>query len=160
MDTLQQTPQTECLSYAGLSAGTTTTYTTANAVTFAIGGIMYNKTAATNAATPTTDATTGNAFLPVSANQGSVFVFGYDKSGNIKVSQGQVLALDVAGNFLIAPQFPAIPDTVCPFGYLVFKGASNLSGTWTFGSSNLSGVTGATYSFGNLCTLPGRPDVA
>lgn len=160
MDTLQQVPLTLCLSYAGLSAGTTTTYTTANAVNYAIGGITYTKTAATNAATPTTDATTGNAFVGVTANQGSVYVFGYDKSGNLKVSQGQVQALDVSGNFIASPQFPAIPDTVCPFGYLVFKGASNLSGSWTFGSSNLSGVTGATYSFANLCTLPGRPVVA
>jgi len=160
MDTLQSTPLTLTLSYAGLSAGTTTTYTTANAVNYAIAGVAYTKAAQTNAATPTADATTGAAFLPVSANQGSVYVFGYDASGNLKVSQGQVQALDVQGNFINSPQFPAIPDGVAVFGYLVFKGASNLASAWTFGSSNLSGVTGATYSFKSLATLPARPVVA
>lgn len=160
MDTLQQTPLTMCLSYAGIAAGTTTTYTTANAVNYAIGGVAYTKVAVTAAATPTTDATTGAAFVPVAANFGSVYVFGYDASGNIKVSQGQVQALDVTGAFLTAPQFPAIPDGVVPFGYLVFKGGSTLASAWTFGSSNLSAVTGATYSFKNLSTLAYRPVVA
>ena len=160
MDTLQQAPMTATLSYPGLAAGTTTTYTTANAVNYAIAGVAYTKAAQTNAATPTTDATTGNAFLPISANQGSVFVFAYDASGNLKVSQGQIQALDTAGNFLIAPQFPGLPDGTCPFGYLVFKGASTLASAWTFGSSNLSSVTGATFSFKNLATMPARPVVA
>lgn len=160
MDILATAPLTLTTSYAGLGAGTTTTYTTANAVNYAIKGIAYTKAAATNAATPTTDATTGAAFVAVTANQGCVFVFGYDASGNIKVSQGGIQALDVDGNFYIAPQFPAIPDTVAPFGYLVFKGGATLSGSWTFGSSNLSSVTGATYSFKNLMTMPARPVVA
>lgn len=159
-DTLTQVPLTLTTSYAGLAAGTTTTYTTANAVNYAIGGVAYTKAAATNAATPTTDATTGAAFLPVSANQGSVFVFGYDAAGNLKVSQGQVQALDVQGNFLLSPQFPTIPDGVCPFGYLVFKGGSTLASAWVFGTGNLSGVSGATYSFKNLMTLPARPVVS
>jgi hypothetical protein len=159
-DTLTQVPLTLTTSYAGLAAGTTTTYTTANAVNYAIGGIAYTKAAATNAATPTTDATTGAAFLPVTANQGSVFVFGYDAAGNLKVSQGQVQALDAQGNFNLSPQFPSIPDNVAPFGYLVLKAGATLSGSWTFGSSNLSSVTGATYSFKNLMTMPARPVVS
>jgi hypothetical protein len=153
-------PTTMCHSYAGLTAGTTTTYTTANAIDYSIAGLIYNKAAQTNAATPTTDATTGAAFVGVTANQGCVFVFAYDASGNLKVTQGAVTALDTSGNFIAAPQFPSPADGTCPFGYLVFKGGSTLSGTWTFGSSNLSSVTGATYSFKNLSTLPGRPVVS
>lgn len=153
-------PITLCASYAGLAAGTTTTYTTANAVEFAINGIFYSKAAATNAATPTTDAITGAAFTGVTANQGCVFLFAYDASGNLKVTQGTIQALDAGGNFITSPSMPSPADSTCPFGYLVFKGGATLSGTWTFGSSNLSGVTGATYSFKNLMTLPGRPVVA
>lgn len=160
MDNLQNTPLSLTTTKAGLTAGTTTTYTTANTVQYSIRGKAFSKTAVTNGATPTTDATTGAAFVPTSANQGSVYVFGFDASGAIKVSQGQVQALDAAGNFILSPQFPVIPDTVTPFGYLVFKGASNLSGTWTFGTNNLSSVTGATYTFVDVFTLPDRPQVS
>jgi hypothetical protein len=160
MDYLSQVPVTMATTKAGLTNGTTTTYTTANTVQYSIKGKAYSKTAVTNGATPTTDATTGAAFNAISANQGCAFVFGFDSSGAIKVSQGGIQALDTSGNFIISPQFPAIPDTICPFGYLVFKGGSTLSGTWTFGSSNLSGVTGATYTFVDIQTLPDRPQVS
>lgn len=153
-------PLSLCLSKAGLSAGTTTTITTTATVVYAIGGIAYSKGAITNGATPTTDAVTGAAFLPVSANQGCTFLFGLDASGNVKVSQGGLQALDATGNFIVSPAVPTLPDGVTAFGYLVFKGGATLSGTWTFGSSNLSGVTGVTFSFKDLITLPGRPQVA
>lgn len=160
MDNLQNTPLSIVTTKAGLSAGTTTTYSTANTVLYCIRGKAYSKTAVTNGATPTTDITTGAAFVPVAANQGSVYVFGFDASGTIRVCQGQVSALDVAGNFIYTPQFPIVPDTVTPFGYLVFKGGSTLSGTWTFGTNNLSGVSGATYTFVDVMTLPDRPQVS
>lgn len=160
MDFLAQAPATQTTSKAGLAAGTTTTFTTANTTQYAIKGKAYAKAGVTNSATPTTDATTGAAFAPVTANNGSVFVFSWDASGNVKVSQGQVQALDSAGNFIVAPQFPAIPDTLCPFGYLVFKGGSTLASAWTFGSSNLSSVTGATYTFVDIQSLPDRPQVS
>ena len=145
---------------AGLAAGTTTTSTIANQVDFCIDGKAFRKAIATNAATPTTDFTTGAAFVGITANRGTVIVYGLDAAGNIRCSQGQVQALDAAGNFITSPQFPAIRDTVCPIGYLVLKGASNLSGTFTFGSSNLSGVTGMSYSFTDVMVLPARPQVA
>jgi hypothetical protein len=160
MEYLSQVPLTMATTKAGLTAGTTTTYTTANTVQYSIKGKAYSKTAVTNSATPTTDATTGAAYNGVTANNGCVFVFGFDSSGAIKVSQGGIQALDTSGAFIISPQFPALPDTICPFGYLVFKGGSTLSGTWTFGSSNLSGVTGATYTFVDIQTLPDRPQVS
>jgi len=146
---------------AGLSAGTTTTISTANTIIYSIGHKPYIKTAITNGATPTTDITTGKAFVGLTANNGTVFVFGLDASGNLAVAQGPVNALDAAGKFIVAPQFPELPDTVAPFAYLVALGASNLSGTWTFGSSNLSSVTGMTYNFQDvLPVLPMRPQVS
>lgn len=145
---------------AGLTAGTTTTYNTANTVQYSVRGKAYSKAAVTNGATPTTDAADGLAFTGITANQGSVFTFGFDSGGNIKVIQGSVEALDVSGNFINAPQFGMCPDTITPFGYLVVKGASNLSGTWTFGSSNLSSVTGMTYTFVDVMVLPDRPQVS
>jgi hypothetical protein len=40
------------------------------------------------------------------------------------------------------------------------KAGSTLSGTWTFGTNNLSGVTGMTYTFVSVSTLPDRPQVS
>lgn len=160
MDTLQQVPLTMALFTCSLAAGTTTTISTTGSTHYCIKGKGYIKTAITNGATPTTDATTGAAFPALSANQGTVVVIGLDASGNIKASQGSIQALDSAGNFITSPQFPAIPDTMCPIGYIVLKGGATLSGTWTFGTSNLSGVTGMTYTFVSLITMPDRPQVA
>lgn len=160
MDRLTQTPLTLCLMKAALAAGTTTTYSTTGVTHYSINGKAYSKAAVTNGATPVVDGATGLAFQPIRANQGTVFVFGYDASGTIRVCQGEVQALDVGGNFIIAPQLPGIPDSICPFGYLIAKGGSTLVSTWTFGTNNLSSVTGMTYTFGDLITLPDRPIVS
>lgn len=161
MDTLALRPVTGCLSKVTLAAGTTTTISTTGTTTYAIKSKAYTKAAITNGATPTTDALTGSAFTGITANQGTVVVIGLDSSGAIKAAQGSVESLDVSGNFIRAPQFPLIPDTVCPIGYIVLKGGSTLSGTWTFGSSNLSSVTGMTYTFVDvLLGLPERPQVS
>jgi hypothetical protein len=158
MDNLAQIPLTLCTVKAALAAGTTTTFSTTGATLYCIKGRAYSRAAATNVATPTTDAATGAAFLPVAANQGSVFVFCYDSGAStLRVVQGQVQALDVAGNFILTPQFPGIPDTLCPFGWLVVKAGSTAVGNWVFGTNNLSGVTGLTYSFSDCMTLPDRP---
>lgn len=160
MDALKVVPLTLCANKAGLVAGTTTTYSiTANPLQYAIRGKFYSKATVTNGATPTTDAITGAAFVGIPVNAGSIFVFGYDASGNLKVTQGQVAALDVAGNFLYSPQIPMVQDTVCPFGYLVVKVGST-GALWTFGTSNLSGATGVTYAFQDLLTLPDRPQIS
>ena len=160
MDALQQVPLTLCLSKVTLAAGTTTTISTTGTTVFAIRGKAYSKTAITNGATQTTDAATGSAFAPISANQGTIVVIGFDSGGNVKAAQGGVQALDVTGNFIISPQLPTIPDTMCPIGYIVLKGGATLSGTWTFGTNNLSSVTGMTYTFVDLVTLPDRPQVS
>lgn len=167
MDNLKMAPLTLCLSKATLAAGTTTTYSTTGTTVYAIKGKAYSTAAKTNVATPTVDITDGLAFTPVAypasssvGGQGSVFVFCFDSGGTLRVAQGTVEQLDILGNFINAPQFPIIPDTVCPFGYLVVKLGPTAVANWTFGSSNLSGVTGVTYTFVDVITLPDRPQVS
>lgn len=160
MDQLSQIALTMCLSKAALAAGTTTTISTTGTKTYTIQGKAHTKTAITNGATPTTDAATGAAFPAISANQGTVVVIGLDASGAIKACQGTTQALDVGGLFIQAPLMPNVPDTMCPIGYIILKGGATLSGTWTFGTNNLSGVTGMTYTFVDVTMLPMRPQIA
>lgn len=172
MDNLQFAPAALTLSKAGTSAGTTTTFTTSAAVTYAIKGKMYSTNAATNAASPTTDAATGAAFTTVPVGYGSVFVLCYDGSSTtaataIKVVQGGISALNNANDdgssavnqFVNAPNFPVVPDTLAPFAYLVVKVGTG--GTaFTYGSSNLSGVSKVGYAWQDIATMPARPQVA
>src|SRR4051794_40890243 len=110
MDTLAQAPLTLSLTKAGLAAGTTTTLTqtlgaadTANLIV--IRGKTISVAALSNTATPTTDWATGVAFTKVLANQGCVFMVGFNAAGALKAIQGQVVPLDVNGSFITAPQF-------------------------------------------------------
>jgi|SRR6185369_109897 len=165
MDQLLQVPLTLTTNKAGLTAGTTTTYSiTANPLLYAIRGKAFSKATVTNGATPTTDANSGLAFKAQAIGTGSVYVFGYDASGNVKVSQGSIENLDPTGAFFAAPLLPDVVDTMCPFGYLLVRLAPATATTpavapWTFGTNNLSGVTGVTYTFVDVMTLPDRPQV-
>jgi len=152
---------------AALAAGTTTTYSTTGTTLFCIKGKAYSKGAVTNGATPTTDFFDGLAFTAqtypansASVGTGSVYVFGYDSGGTIRVCQGSIEQLDISGNFVIAPQFPPIPDTMCPFGYLLVRLGPTAVANWTFGTNNLSSVTGVTYTFVDVMTLPDRPQIS
>jgi hypothetical protein len=177
MDVLTQASQTQCFTKAGLAAGTTTTLTQtlvggATANIFAIRGKTYSAAALSNTATPTADWATGKAFLPILANQGSVFLVGFDHSGTLRVVQGNIVPLDtvtVPGAFLAAPQFgasgPAGSGTndgdFCPVGYLVVQcgpTANNIVG-WSFGTNNMSGVTGVTYTLDDVCGFIDRPSI-
>lgn len=146
-----------CVSKTGLTAGTTTTYTTGATCVFSVKGTMYSKSAVTNGATPTTDANTGVAFVPLTAGKSCLFLFGFTAGGTVKVAQGPVVNTDDVTNKLAALQFPVFGDDVCAFGYLKAQAGSTLSGSWTFGSSNLSGVTGMTYTFADLLAIPAAP---
>lgn len=180
MDYQQAIPVTMNFTKAALAAGTTTTISTTGTTTFAVGGKFFTKTAITNGATPTTDYATGAAFKPIpipntapnlALGYGSVYTVGFDHSGNIKVIQGSIEALDVSGNFINAPQFGAMgpaPSTAspptyndfCPIGYIIVQLGSTAVATWTFGTNNLSSVTGVTYTFVDVATLPARPQVS
>lgn len=147
---------TMAFSKVGLTAGTTTTYTTTVATDFVIKGKFGTQFGTkTNQTTPTTDVNTSAAFTALAANRGSVYVFGCIADGTVKVAGGSVETLDAAGNFKVAPKFPPIPDTMVPFGYFVIKnGASGSS--WTFGSSNWT-ATGITDTTADVAVLPDRP---
>lgn len=168
MDNLASYPVTMCISKPTLAAGTTSTYSTNLLVNYIIKGKIYQRLVANNVATPTVDVTDGLPFTPLAfpasatvGGQGSVFVFCYDAGQSApRVAQGSVEQLDVAGNFINAPQFPVLPDTVCPFGYVVVKLGPTAVANWTFGTNNLSGVTGVTYAFQDISTLPDRPQVS
>ena len=142
---------------AGLAAGTTTTSTIANQTDFAIGGASFRKAAASNAATPTTDIVTGAAFRPLIANQACIFLYALDSGGTIRVAQGPIVTLSDVTGLLSAVHFPGLPDTLAPIGYLYAQAGTTTVGTWTFGTNNLSGVTGLTYTFRDINTIPGQP---
>lgn len=159
MDQLSQIPLTLCTTKAGLAVGTTTTMTTANTQLYAIKGKAYTKAGTSNEATPTTDANTGVAFLPIAVNKAGVFVICRNAGGDLKVVQGQIVNYTDDGVFDVAPQFPAIPDSLCPIGYELVKVISTGS-TWTFGVSNQASQTGISKVLVDLMTLPDRPQVA
>ena len=160
MDTLSQVPLTTATTKAGLAAGTTTTTTTANNSLFCIRGKAYAANAASNAATPTTDAATGAAFTAIPLNNAGVFVICLDSGGALKIVQGGTVPYSDAGVFTgAAPAFPGIPDTLCPIGYELVKVISTGS-AWTMGSSNQAAQTGITKVFVDVMTLPDRPQVS
>lgn len=145
------------LSKAGLAAGTTTTYTVANTFTFAVRGRLYSQAAASNAASPVTDANTGVAFKPLAAGLACVFLFMVDKTGVVRVAQGPLCNTADIANGLAGALMPGLADDSAPFGYLLAQAGSNLASPWTFGVGNLSGVTGMTYTFNDLMDIPAHP---
>lgn len=159
MDILQFLPLTLTTTKAGTAAGTTSTLTTANTTVYAYRGKAFSKAAITNQATPIVDHTTNLAFNGLVANQGCIFVLSFDTAGNLRVSQGPVGTLDVTGKFIYAPNFPTVFEGDVPFAYLVALAGSTAVGSWIFGTNNLSAVTGLTYNFQDVLSLPDRLQV-
>lgn len=152
----KQTAVTQCFSKVGLTAGTTTTYTTTVATDFVINGVFGTQFATkSNQATPTTDTNTGTTFTALAANEGAVYVVGTVAAGTVVVAGSKSQALDAAGDFKVAPQFPPIPETMCPIGYILIRNGSTGS-AWTFGSSNWT-ATGITAATASVSVLPNRP---
>lgn len=149
-----------------------TTLDSTGALSWTIKGKAYTLAALTTEATPTTDAVTGAAFKPVigggsvsgAYGNGSVFVLCRDAAKASKVVQGSIVPLGSDGNFVPGnlPQFPEIPDTLAPVGYVVCK-AGNTAATagWIFGTSNFSGVTGITLTVADVALgMPDRPQAS
>lgn len=177
MDQQSFIPVTMNFTKAALAAGTTTTISTTGTTTFAIRGKFFTKAAITNGATPVVDFATGAAFKPIpipntapnlGLGYGCVFVVGFDAAGVVRVIQGTIEALDVNGKFINAPQFGGLGPSgaavtnndFCAIGYIVVQLGATAVATWTFGTNNLSGVTGVTYTFVDVATLPDRPQVS
>lgn len=151
---------------SGLLTGTgaETVYDTTVTIQFAIGGKMGTaKTAVTDGVTPTTDYNTGSAFTALAAETGTVFVWGLTSNGTVKLMQGSVTAVKggvttTAGSFDVYPQFPTIPDDICPFAYTVVKTAPSAS-AWTIGTSNWN-ASGVSVAHVNISQLPDRPQAS
>jgi hypothetical protein len=146
----------------GLVAGTTSTYTTTVTTNAVINGKPTTTLGAqTNTASPTLDATTGVAFLPLAPNKCCSLVWGINLAGTIKLAQGPIIdtAIGVTttvGALLRNPQFPALPDDFCPLGYTVVRTAPSAAawtGTWT-----ASGVSASTFQA--VAQLPNRPQAS
>lgn len=165
MDNLNLRGVNFCTTDSLLTAtGAETVHDTTVLLNYCINGKAYTKSG-TNAdqATPTTDYNTGVAFpgldgVASGGGEGAVVVWAYNASGTVKCMMGAVGALDSSGNFLVAPQFPLVPDDVCPFAYQVVKNYGQAT-TFTFGSSNWN-ASGASNAIVNVLTLPSRPQVS
>lgn len=149
----------------GLTKGTTSTYTTTVTSAGMINGkYVTGLTAQTNTATPTTDATTGAAFVALTDNQATVLVIGQKADSTIQMCQGSIVPTQVgvtttAGDFINAPQFPSLPDDLMVLGYLLVRTAPSAS-DWTPGTSSWT-ATGVTASAVVECgVLPDRPQTS
>lgn len=149
----------------GLIKGTTSSYTTTVTSAGMINGKYVTGLAAqTNAATPTTDAVTGAAFVPLSDNQSTVLVIGQKADSTVQMAQGSIVPTQVgvtttAGDFINAPQFPILPDDFMVFGYALVRTAPSAA-AFTAGTSEWA-ATGITASqFVQCGVLPDRPQTS
>ena len=150
---------------AAMVAGTTSTYTTTVTTAGLINGkFMTTLGAQTNTASPTTDATTGAAFVALTPNQTCCLVFGQNLAGVIKLSQGPIIptltgVTTTVGALINDPQFPALPADFCPLAYTVVRTAPSAA-AWTPGTSNwtASGLSASTFQ--NVGQLPNRPQAS
>lgn len=149
---------------AAFVAGTTSTYTTTVTTNAAIGGYWATAlTAQTNTASPTTDAVTGLAFLPLAPNKATVLVWGINAAGAIQLIQGTIVdtapgVTTTVGAFINAPQFPSLPDNFVALAYTLVRTAPSAA-TWTPGTSAWA-ASGVTSLFRNVSTLPERPQIS
>ena len=162
--------QAGCTTSGLLTAtGGVTTYDTTVTIVYHLDGKLKTKTAITTGTTPTTDIRTGLAFPALvggasvanTPGQGAIVVWCLKFSdGTVVATQGPAQALDMQGNFVTAPQFPAIPEGLVPFAYQVLKAGATASATAiVFGTANWN-ATGFTNVIQNVAVLPSRPQVA
>jgi len=157
---------TQSLINLGLVVGTTTTFTMPAATSCAFRGKFGTPlgiVAANAGTTPTTDATTGVAFVPILADQCAALVWGVNAAGTILLAQGPVTALTpgvttTVGAFINAPQWPSMVENFCPIAYQLVRvsptGASFTAGTTQWAAA---GITCSTIQ--NVNTLPDRPQI-
>ena len=152
-------------SSAGLIAGTGANYTTTVSTACVVRGkFAVPLVPQTNTALPTIDTNTNLGFqvLTNSAinSQGSVFVYGTNQAGVIKVVQGSIVPTElgagaVSGNWLNEPSWPAIVDDFCPFAYQLVR-TSPTQPTFQMGVTSMA-AAGLTVLTVNVHTLPDRP---
>ena len=149
----------------GAVAGTTSTFTTTAAAAGLINGKFVTALGiSTNLATPTTDATTGKAFVGLTPNQTCAIVFGQNAAGSLRMCQGPAISTEVGvtttvGAFINAPQFPGLAEDFMPIAYTIVRTAPSAA-TFTPGTSSwtASGVSATTFK--RIGQLPDRPQIA
>lgn len=171
---------TFCAGKAGVTMGTTTTVTIGSAVGFCINGKAYATTAASNAAvTSFYDPNTGAAPKALSAGYGCIFVACAVSTGTVatlRFVQSEIVPLIpitsatdyTTSAFVDPPEFPAIPDGMCPIGYFVVKAGTNYTsgGTFVFGTTSVatgaqnSAATAYSVSAQDVMVLPNRPQLS
>ena len=155
---------------AGVALGTTSTISVATTTSTSIGGVFsVAYTAANNAAAtlPTINAATGTAFVAMGDNKATVVVVGCNAAGELRLAQGSVVDTEVGvtttkGAFILAPQFPIVPDDFCPLAYALIRTAPSAA-DFTVGTSSwtatgiFSGLNGTTTMTQVNGSLPDRP---
>jgi len=137
------------------ATGAETVYDTTVAIPFCIEGIAFSRAAVTDGVMPLVD---HNAvtLVALAASEGCALFFLLNAAGTVSVMQGEVEALDADDDsFLVAPNFPDVPDGSVPFAYMILTNGAAGS-TFTIGTSNWN-ATGMTVSIKNLMTVPERP---
>ncbi len=151
------------LNSAGLTglSGAVSTYSTGSAINYSVNGVLPTaKATISGASAPTVDVAqtaflgANTAFKPQTTSTAAVYVFTLDASGNVGVAQGPIAPWIDTSAKSTPLNFPAIPDTVTPFAYVVIKlGATGTS--WTFGTG-LWNATGIVIDpVVNVSLLPG-----
>jgi hypothetical protein len=150
---------------AGAVAGTGSSFTTTVLPQPIINGKFVTPLAiGANAALPATDATTGNAFIPLPPNSCCSLVFGQNAAGALLMAQGPVIQTTVGltttvGALARDPQWPALPDNFVALAYTIVRTAPSAlpwtpgTGTWT-----ASGVSASTFQ--NISQLANRPQAS
>lgn len=165
MDHLKLRGLTMGLIKSGLIKGTNKSYTTTVTTEGMINGkYVTGLTAQTNQAVPTTDATTGAAFVTQTDNTACVYVMGQNAAGTIQACQGsieptQTGVTTTAGAFINSPQFPALPEDFMVLGYCLVRTAPSAS-DWKFGTDNWAATGVTTTEFVQCGVLPDRPQAS
>ncbi len=167
MDNLQLVPITANFVKAGSLAGSTNTFTTTAGTQCAIKGKFGTQLGVlTNSATtPTTDAVTGATFVTIPINYCAAVVFGINAAGTLIAAQGPLEKTEVGvtttvGAFINPPQFPVIPDTMCPFAYTIVRVAPSGTTGFILGSTQWAASSMSCTTFKDISTLPERPQIA
>lgn len=149
--------QTMALNSGLLTAtGAETVHDTTVTINYMINGVIYQKSAITNGTTPTTDGNTSSTFTAVGADKICVFVWGLNSSGTVSVYQGEIEDVDGdTDTAKVYPQFPSIPNDICPFAYTVIQ-TTGAASDFAFGTGNWN-ATGVTATTKNIGVVPARP---
>jgi len=160
-----------------LAAGTTTTLSLGSVGPYCIDGKAYTQAAVSSVQPSLVDLNTGATMAGVAPGYGVAILVGATSSEStaLRMAQGAPAKLDAntaaytPGAFINAPQFPAMPDNFCPFGYVIVKVATDYTAgaSYVFGSSNVtatgaknSDATAHTNTFTSVMALPTRPQTA